>query len=209
MTALFLDTSLSNLVIGLVQDHKLLYSKSFQLHNELSIYTLPYLEEAFKNCNFKPNDIDTIMVINGPGSFTGIRIGVTIAKTYAWALNKKIIPVSSLKALALSASDYNYIIPIIDARSESFYSAIYDSDYNVIMEEQYINKFNLLNEIKKLNGNIKIVSDKDFNIENIEVNKINLDALKIVQYYENEKPINPHELVPNYLKKIEIEQNIK
>lgn len=206
MTVLFLDTSLSNLIIGIVQDNKLLYSNATKLNNELSIYTLPYIDEAFKSCGLKPNDIDTIMIVNGPGSFTGIRIGVTVAKTWGWTLNKKIISVSSLKALALSTSNCDYIIPIIDARSESFYSAIYNSNYNVIMEEKYINKVDLLNEINKLNGNIKLISDNNFNIDNKNVNKIDLDILKVVEYYKDGQTINPHELVPNYLKKIEVEK---
>ena len=67
--------------------------------------TLPVIDNIFKNNNFKPEDIETIYVSAGPGSFTGIRIAVTMAKTLAYAVNAKIVSVPSLEAQALNALD--------------------------------------------------------------------------------------------------------
>jgi tRNA threonylcarbamoyladenosine biosynthesis protein TsaB len=205
---LFIDTSLSNLVIGIVNGDDLLYIESNKLSHQLSTYTLPRLVEVFNNCHLKPNDIDTIMVIEGPGSFTGLRIGITIAKIMAWTLNKKIIPISSLHAMALSVNDGDYIIPVIDARSNSYYASIYDNDLNLLMEPQYISKDKLLNEIKKLKGNLKIISDHDFYLADLKVNEIKLDVLNIVKSYINHEGISVHKLVPNYLKLTDAERKL-
>ncbi len=207
MITLFIDTSLSNLVIGIVKDNELLYSKSSKLYNQLSEYTLPYIEEAFNICNIKPIDIDNIMVIEGPGSFTGTRIGITIAKTFAWTLKKKIIPISSLKAMMLSVDNDGYVIPIIDAKSDSYYFGVY-KDKNVIIDEKYISREELITEIKNLIGKIKVISDTSFNLDDITVEEINFDILKIVHNYIDDEGINPHQLIPKYLKKIAAEKQL-
>jgi len=208
MKILFIDTSLSNLVIGIVDNSKLLYSKSIRLNNELSIYVFPYLEEAFNSCNMKPTDIDIIMVVEGPGSFTGVRIGITIAKVYAWTLAKKIIPISSLRAMALSSNNYDYVVPIIDARSDSYYASIYNYNNEIIMNEKYISKKQLIDEISKLDGKVNVISDNEFNIDDLRIKKESLDILKIVEYYNDNEGVSPHQLVPNYLKQIDVEKSL-
>lgn len=206
MITLFIDTSLSSLVIGIVKDNKLLYSNIKELDNDLSKYTLPTTQQALANLQLKPNDIDTIMVVNGPGSFTGIRIGITIAKVYAWALNKKVIPISGLKARAISSLENDYIIAIIDVKDSYYYAGIYNKHYKVIMSDRYINQKDLILEIKKLGNNFTIVSDQAFKIDKFKAEKRKLDILKIVQYHQHDAGVNPHYLSPCYLKKIAVEQ---
>ncbi len=204
MKILLIDTSLSNLTIAITEENKLLCSKSIKLNKDFSIYTISYIEGALNAVNIKPADIDTIMVFVGPGSFTGTRIGVTIAKVFAWCLNVKIIPISSLKALALSVDNFEYAVSVIDAKSNSYYVAIYNQNYEIIFNEQYISKAELIDKIYELNGKIKIVSDNELNIDDIKILNVELDVLKIVQYHTNENGVNPHELAPNYLKMMDI-----
>ena len=90
MRYLYIDTSSSFLYSGIVSEGKLIASITEQMDNDLSRITLKRISEMFDEANLKPNDIDKIIVVNGPGSFTGIRVGITIAKTYAWGLNKDI-----------------------------------------------------------------------------------------------------------------------
>ena len=94
MTILYIDTSSSYLYTGIVQENILINSRKECLSNNLSTFAIDEIRKMFEEVNLKPNDIDKIIVNNGPGSFTGIRIGVTIAKTFAWALNKRIVPIS-------------------------------------------------------------------------------------------------------------------
>lgn len=73
------------------------------------------------------NDIDGIVVAKGPGSYTGVRIGVTTAKTLAYALNTKLYGVSSLAALAATVKNdkQKLLVPIIDARREAGYTLVF------------------------------------------------------------------------------------
>ena len=111
MISLFLDTCNKNIVIGLLEDNKLIDKTVYINDNNLSEKLLPSIKELLDK-----NNLNRIYVSVGPGSFTGIRIGLTVAKVMAWSLKIDIIPISSLEAIASTDSDYNYICPMIDAR---------------------------------------------------------------------------------------------
>ena len=197
MISLFIDTSSIDVSIAIIKDKKIISKINKAVPNEHSVYTTKYLDDALKESHLKPNDIDKILVVNGPGSFTGVRIGVTIAKTYAYLLNKEVIPVSSLKMLALSTNHDN-CLSIINANHDNYYFSLYDKNNNELVKEQFNTKERVLEIINKYNP--IIVSDNNFIIDNININKIELDYINIVNYYQNKESINPHLLVPNYLK---------
>ena len=100
MISLYIDTSSSFLYSGIVKDDCLVAQIKQSFKKDMSTFALSEITKMFKKNGLKPNDIDKIIVCNGPGSFTGIRIGVTIAKTYAWSLNKEITTITSLEAMA-------------------------------------------------------------------------------------------------------------
>lgn len=197
MISLFIDTSSSDVSIAIIKDKNILASICKETPNEHSIYTVKYLDDILKESNLNPEDIDKIMIVNGPGSFTGVRIGVTVAKTYAYLLKKDIITISSLKMLALS-TNHDYIMSLIDAKHDNYYIGLYDKDNNEIIKEQFIHIDKLLEIINKYNP--KLVSDNNIIINNIKVPKQELDFVKIVEYYKDNKTLNPHSVVPNYLK---------
>lgn len=202
MITLFIDTSTNTLTVGIIKNDKLLDESTIS-SSEHSKYTLVEIEKLLKKNNILPTEVNKIMVINGPGSFTGVRIGVTIAKTYAWALNIKIIPISTLKAYALSISNFDYYIPLIDARRGYVYSSIYDHNYNEILNDTYISLDELKKHADKLNNICYISKDK---IKNIGTINVKLDIKKIYDYYKNNDGINSYMLLPNYLKKTEAEE---
>lgn len=202
MISLFIDTSTNTLTVGIIKNDKLL-DESTTSSSEHSKYTLVEIEKLLKKNNIPPTEVNKIMVINGPGSFTGVRIGVTIAKTYAWALNIKIIPISTLQAYALSISNFDYYIPLIDARRGYVYSSIYDHNYNEILRDTYISLDELIKHTDKLNNICYISKDK---IKNIDTINVKLDIKKIYDYYKNNDGINSYMLLPNYLKKTEAEE---
>lgn len=87
---------------------------------------MPLIEWLLQQAQLKPKDLDEIIVTEGPGSYTGLRIGVTTAKTLAYTLNIRLYGVSSLKAIAaqIQYSDA-YIIPVINARRQHVYAGVY------------------------------------------------------------------------------------
>ncbi|MDO4962650.1 MAG: tRNA (adenosine(37)-N6)-threonylcarbamoyltransferase complex dimerization subunit type 1 TsaB [bacterium] len=204
MRSLFLNTTSSFVNIAILEDNNILYNYEDKIINDASSKIMPIIYEGFNKINFTINDIDNIFVVNGPGSFTGIRIGVTVGKTIAWALKKKIIPISSLEFLATTQTSKKYIVPLIDARRGNVFAGIYDNNLNVIKKDSLIN-LELL--IKDLNSDYSFVSNDEFDIENIIKPKV--DILKIVGKHLTDLGVNPHNLNPNYLKLTEAEENLK
>ena len=89
MISLFIDTSMANVSISIVKDNKILSIIQEEIPNEHSKYATSYVKRVIDDASLDANDIDNILVVNGPGSFTGVRIGVTIAKTYGYLIKKE------------------------------------------------------------------------------------------------------------------------
>ena len=207
MISLFLDTSSSYLTLAILKDGKELKSLYEYLDKDMSKETLNKIKIIMDSLNLKPNDVLNIIVVTGPGSYTGLRVGVTIAKTYAWGLHKNLYSVSSLKTLATTISLENiYIVPIIDARRGYFFAGIYDEEYNEVLKDTYIKYEDLKEKLDTLNKPYKFVTTSK--VEGIEsiIYKPNIENLfKHMKFDE----VSPHTLVPNYLKKTEAEENLK
>ena len=201
MKSLLINTSTKRLIIGIVEDGNILYEYSDVNSNELSSKIMPIIDEAFTSTDLKPTDIDTIYVTNGPGSFTGIRIGLTIAKVMAWSLNIKVVPISSLELMS-SGLESEYILPLMDARRDNVFGALYDKDLNPVIEDSFISYEDMINK-----ANDKV---KDYTIVSHELNfeEPKYDIVKVIKKHINDKGINPHKLNPNYLKMTEAEENL-
>ena len=205
MISLVIDTCNSNLLVALVKNDEILSIHNERVYSDMSTKIFPAMQEVFNNAGILPNDIDNILVANGPGSFTGIRIGVTVAKTYAWALKKKIIPFSSLELIATTKIDEDYIVPIINARREAVYAGIYNEHLDNIFDDIYISIDDLKQELE--GKRYAFISYDEF--DNLEVYEPCLNVLKIVNKYKFDSGVNPHSLNPNYLKMTEAEMNLK
>ena len=123
MVVLFIDTCNKELAIGLSIDDKLVYKKEYDAFKRQSEVLAKEIVECFMVCNIASSDVDKVVVTNGPGSYTGIRIGLTFAKVFTSVLNKELVLVSSLKALAGNKEN---TISLIDARSKRAYYGIYN-----------------------------------------------------------------------------------
>lgn len=194
MKSLFLDTSSSRIIIACVEDKNVIFNINLKNDNNLSNRLIVLIDECLKEHKLCVNDINKIYVVNGPGSFTGIRCGVTVAKTMAYLLNIEIACISELEVMS---SGYDEIVcPIIDARRGFVYGAIYNGVDN-IREDEYILYDDL---IKNFNG--KVLS---YDYENTYAPKV--DLIKLIEKHKNNS-ISPHLVVPNYLKKTEAEENL-
>ena len=178
---LFIDTHESLITIALKNNDEL-FIKTQESEYSHSIYTMPMIESIFKESNLDVKDLKKIIVINGPGSFTGIRIGLSIAKTMAYALNIDINTISSLKAYLISNNNGEKRKAVIED-NKGFYISAMDEKNNTIIEEYY--------------------SDKD-EVSYPEVEH-KLDINKIIEYTKDMKSENPHHVKANYVKRIEVE----
>ncbi len=179
---LFIDTHDELITIAIKNNDKL-YVKTKLSEYSHSVFTMPMIEELFDENKLDIKDLKKIIVVNGPGSFTGIRIGLSIAKTMAYALNIEINTISSLTAYLIS-SDLECDRMAIIEDNKGYYISAFDSNNKSIVEEQYVteNNYNYAEVEKKLNIN------------------------KIIDYCENLPSDNPHHIKANYIKKIEVEK---
>lgn len=207
MITLFLDTSTTKLIVGLYKEFDCIFESIDDSANDLSSKVLPQIDYALKNTDLLLDDIDRIIVVNGPGSFTGVRVGVTIAKTLAWTKNIDILTISSLELLATTVTDKKYVVSLIDARRDCFYAGMYLNG-NCVIEDQYISREDLMNKIKDISelDDIAFVSYDEIN--NLEITRPNILIEKILKKYSKKKSLNPHSVNPNYLKRVEAEEKL-
>lgn len=125
------SVSLSNKgeTVVLKEDYNSNYSHAERLH--------VYIDEVLKEANISLNDLAAIAISKGPGSYTGLRIGVSAAKGLCFALDVPLIAIPTLESLSYKIkTESGVIIPMLDARRMEVYSAVFDTNYNQIRETQ-------------------------------------------------------------------------
>ena len=133
-----IETATTNCSVSLSKEGKTLvlkedYDKTYSHAERLHVYIDAVIQEA----QISREQIDAIAVSKGPGSYTGLRIGVSAAKGLCFALGKPLISIATLEALAHQVkSNDGIIIPMLDARRMEVYSAIFDANYNPIRDTQ-------------------------------------------------------------------------
>ncbi|MGE7753011.1 tRNA (adenosine(37)-N6)-threonylcarbamoyltransferase complex dimerization subunit type 1 TsaB [Lysinibacillus fusiformis] len=170
MIWLGIETANTPLSIAVVKDGKVVAEMVQNIKLTHSAGAMPAIEEILARIDVKPNDLDAIAVSEGPGSYTGVRIGVTLAKTLAWTLQKPLVGISSLKTLAANAALYNGLIcPIFDARRGNVYTAVYQGEtLEALVEDHHAHIDDLLVRLKALEQPILFVgTDVDIFWENI------------------------------------------
>lgn len=142
MKVLAIDTSNEVLGVGLVSESKVIGEYITNIKKNHSVRVMPAIQQLLKDCETDTGELDKIVVAKGPGSYTGVRIGVTIAKTMAWSLGIPLSGVSSLAVLAMTGSYFpGYISPLFDARRGLIYTGLYqfkESKLQVVMEDRNI-----------------------------------------------------------------------
>ena len=198
---LFIDTSTSYPIVSIIENNNIKAMFNKKIDTDISVSIFSILDTMFKELNITPKDIKKIFIANGPGSFTGTRIGVTIAKVYGYSLNVDLIPVSTLEVLA-GWVNKDYIVPVIDARRGFVYAGIYDKDLNKIVDDRYISLDKLKEELEGKDYVFVSYDDISGSI------KPKIDIIKVINKHEKDIPVNAHGLNPNYLKKTEAEEKL-
>jgi tRNA threonylcarbamoyladenosine biosynthesis protein TsaB len=131
MKALAIDTSNFALGIALAEETSVVGEYITNINKNHSLRVMPAIQSLLKDCDIKPSELEKIVVARGPGSYTGVRIGVTIAKTLAWTLGIPLTGVSSLEVVAANSRYFKgYVSPLFDARRGQIYTGLYEYKEN-------------------------------------------------------------------------------
>lgn len=225
MKILSVSTATSNLSVALNDDQKIITEKNEEDRRNHSEHLDPIIDEILKNNSLQLKDIDRFAVAIGPGSYTGLRIGITTIKMFASILHKDVVGISTLQALAKAANTDALIVTGLDARNDNYFAGAYLLDENKVLQNvvpdghyhidtflkavkeaaEKENKQQLLfvgTGFEKQEEKIKSL-DLTFSYGDEKQNQVH--AGLIGQLAENAKPIDPDKLLPRYLRRTQAE----
>ncbi|QHE59905.1 tRNA (adenosine(37)-N6)-threonylcarbamoyltransferase complex dimerization subunit type 1 TsaB [Rossellomorea vietnamensis] len=221
MTILSIDTSNYPFGVALIEVDKVIGEYITYMKKNHSVRAMPAVEQLLKDCGVEAKELTKIVVANGPGSYTGVRIGVTLAKTLAWSLNIPLVPVSSLATLASSGRYFQgFIVPLFDARRGQVYTGLYEfqgdrlvcveEDRNIMLDEW-------ATKLKELDKELLFVGN-DVAIHKGMINEVLGDQARIAPFVSHNprpselayiglglKEMTAHEVLPNYIRMAEAE----
>lgn len=225
MIALAIDTSNDELGIAVINDHTIkgeFITISKQNH---STKLMPAIVDLMERTETKQTDLDVIIVTQGPGSYTGSRIGLTTAKTMAWGLDIPLHTVSSLALLAMNGRlTSHYICPFYNARRESVFTSLYKWENDILVEvkkETNILMEDWLDELAMMNERILFISPHMQLFDSMIIQKLDHHALladaalsrpfpsNMHLMLNNSTLTNVHKVTPNYLRKTEAEAKLE
>ncbi|MDB4107752.1 tRNA (adenosine(37)-N6)-threonylcarbamoyltransferase complex dimerization subunit type 1 TsaB [Bacteroidia bacterium] len=127
--------------VAVSNDSDIIAEKSIQEKNSHSTYLASFVDEVLQRSSFKVSDLDAVVIGGGPGSYTGLRIGCSLAKGLCFGANIPLIACSNLQALAVSALEMSpeleQVITLIDARRMDAYVAVYDAKLDIVKNEHF------------------------------------------------------------------------
>lgn len=222
MKILSIDTSSNICAIAVLEDNMLLkeYSKNNGLTHSETL--MPMIKELLSLLNLNLSDIDLIVCDKGPGSFTGIRIGVATAKAFSDSLNIKSIGISSLEALAYNVDFDGIICPMIDAKNDNVYTGIFEKIGNTFLLKRNFSLENIDSMINEFNGvtyDVNFVGDGAFKykekiskilpnsmcVSNNDLSAYNLGLAGYNHFLNNDFP----DVLPLYLRKPQAERMLE
>jgi len=227
MKVLAIDTSTSVASVAIVDDIGLLGEYTINDNKTHSQKLVPMLKGLLQNLRLSTDDIDVYAAITGPGSFTGLRIGVTTVKALAYAAQKPAVGITSLDALANGAvaGEEEYVCPIMDARNNQVYTALYKKVNGVMTNTSGymgVHISELVAQLEGKSGNVIFTGDgvrlhRDFlKIElhdrvsfmpDYKLQQMAAPAAQLALMYANKgETMTAYELTPFYLRKSQAER---
>lgn len=226
MLTLAVDTSCLTASCAIVQDGIVIAELSTQHGKTHSQKIMPMINTTLSMVDKKLNHIDLFAASIGPGSFTGIRIGVVTIKTLAYSLRRPVCGISTLDALAYTMPDFNGIIsPMIDARNNQVYTAFYrkmDNSLEILYSESGIKIEDWIIQAEKYNEEILVLGNGfEIHYDKLKISlglslvnspqgtyypRASASALLAEHSYYNKGTISPFELQPLYLRKSQAER---
>lgn len=228
MKILAIDTSSSICSVAILEDKNVIIEKHNNDEKTHSQKLMPLIDDIFKESNLTLDNINLLACGQGPGSFTGIRIGISTVKAFADVKNIPIIGVTSLESLAYNIEQEGLIASIIDAKHDNVYFGLYElkkGNYSVVCEPVSDSINNVINTLKQYSNNLitfvgdgsvvhKTLIENEFNNCNFAIEgantqtSISIGKSAFDKYTDsNYKPV--YTLSPIYLKKSQAEINLE
>ena len=212
MKLLAFDTSNQALSLAILEDEHLLAQTTLNIKKNHSITLMPAIDFLMNSLDMKPTDLDRIVVAQGPGSYTGLRIAVATAKTLAHTLKIELVGVSSLLALVPEQVE-GLVIPIMDARRNNVYAGFYQSG-QAVRPEAHLPLVEVLEIAGATNQPVTFVGETATFAEQIKdalpqaaIQSTLPDAVAIGRLGLDLQAQSIHDFVSNYLKRVEAEEN--
>lgn len=223
MRVLSVDTSTMMTSIAILEDDRIIGDCSINQEQTHSEMLMTLVENLLKGLKLELKDIDLFTVAKGPGSFTGLRIGMTSIKAIVQALDKKIIGVSTLEAMAFSILNGENILALIDARGKRYFAGLFKWNDNrletlfedLIQEEQLLDIISELDEVTIVGEAIKKIPEEIINSKKVKLAPASLNngiaknlCVLAKEKFENGEEDSCFDLSPNYLRKSQAEINL-
>ncbi len=192
MNLLAIDTSGSHLTVLIKKGDEIVVNHTENAGLKHSVTLLPEIENALTKAGLTLSEIDAFCSVTGPGSFTGIRIGVSTVKAFAYAFSKKVLSVTSFDVIAYDSCK-DKALAVIDARHGNYYACGYKGG-EVCLEPCFITE----SELNALSSEYEVITLESANLQNGLINAVNkrLDSAT----YDRES------IVPLYVKKSQAEE---
>ena len=211
MKVLAFDTSSKALSLAILEDKRVLAETTINIKKNHSITLMPAIDFLMESLDWTPKDLDRIVVAEGPGSYTGLRIAVATAKTLAHTLNIELVGMSSLLALVPYQQE-GLFVPLMDARRNNVYAGFYENAKSVMPEEHL--PFERVIELIKGASQVTFVGEVAPFVEQIQEHlpRTNFketlpNAANLALWAWDKEADSLHDFVPNYLKRVEAEEN--
>lgn len=223
MKILAIETSGKVCAVALTENEKLIMEKIIEDENTHSVKLMPLINEVFKENNMYLSDIDLFSCDIGPGSFTGIRIGVSTVKAFLDAKNKKAVGVTSLEVLARNIEEDGVICSLIDAKNDNVYYGLFEKngkEYKQIEELKFDNIENIVNAFEDKNKKIFFVGNGSIVHKDViesklknaiitddkKINSLNARNIALVAFEKSGQAVDSNNLSPIYLRKSNAER---
>jgi len=207
MIILAIDTSTDYLSLAILKAGRILAKFHEKADRKHSMLLVPTIDKLVKKAKLNIGKIDCFAISVGPGSFTGLRIGITVVKGLAYALEKKIVAVPTLDVIADNAKDFKGIIcPVLDARKNKVYACLYKSDGKTVKK---ISRYLLLpvdELLKKISKYDNVIFLGDFTMAGpVKINvrdwhpRAEIVAQLALEIFKKKKFVEAQDLEPLYL----------
>lgn len=220
MKILAIDSSSTPASVAVTENETLLGEFTINIKRTHSEKLLPLIDMLLDTVNIAASDIDAYAISAGPGSFTGLRIGMSAAKLMAQVSKKPLIAVSTLESLAMNVNTFDgYICPMIDARNNTVYSALYLCENGILTEKEKPDAISVAYLAQKLQSADKKVlicgeyakyadmfSDTAKAPEHLSYQRASSCAVLAYKMIQNGADTAPDEITPMYIRESQAEQ---